>query len=70
MLGRVLGRVRRRRLGKRQFRRGGRPKHQQVRDPASVFGVVDRSLGAIQKQCQARGGVAYGDSPEGAAGPR
>ena len=70
MLGRVLGRVRRRRLGKRQFRRGGMPEHRQVRDPASGFGVVARSLWGIQKQCQARGGVACGDSPEGAAGPR
>lgn len=33
----------------------GMPEHRQVRDPASGFGVVCRSLGAIRKQCQARG---------------
>jgi hypothetical protein len=49
MSGRVLGRVRRRQLGKRQLPRGEMPEHRRVRGPVSGFGVVDRSLGGIQK---------------------
>jgi hypothetical protein len=70
MSGRVLGIVRRRRLGKRQFRHGEMPKHRRVTDPASGLGVIDRSLGGIQKQCQARGEAGCGESLEGAAGPK